>query len=594
MTAVEVLQKHFGYDNFRYGQDELINDILEGKDVLGIMPTGAGKSICFQVPTMMLNGVTIVVSPLISLMMDQVDALNQSGIPAAFINSTLSERQMEKALQNAENGAYKLIYVAPERLMSQEFLYFCRVAQIPLVAVDEAHCISQWGQDFRPAYTAIPNFVAQLQQRPVIAAFTATATPRVKDDILSKLNLKSPSVMISGFDRPNLSFDVSHPPAKGRALASFLSGKDQHASGIIYCTTRKDVERVHENILGLGYSATRYHAGLDDSERAKNQEDFLHDRKPIMVATNAFGMGIDKSNVSFVVHYNMPKDIEAYYQEAGRAGRDGGTAECLMFYADSDYATHMFFIEETRETISGEETTAKIYRLNQMRSYCHSHKCLRGHILEYFGENPDDNCGNCGNCSAEFEEVDITLDAQKIISCVARMENKRQTFGLGIIIDVLRGKDGDKIRQWRLNRLPTFGITQTTKVRLAEIASHLVLEGFLIKTTDRYPVLKLGKRAYEIKNSDFHLTMRGRKPTVTATEETVDTALLEALKALRLDLAKVNNLPAYTIFHNTTLLDMCTRKPTNIKEFLLIDGIGQVKADKYGAVFLEAIAKYSR
>ena len=592
MEATEILKTYFGYDSFRYGQDGLIGDILDGRDVLGIMPTGAGKSICFQVPTMMLGGVTIVVSPLISLMKDQVNALNQLGIPSAFLNSTLTERQMEKALYNAENGVYKLIYVAPERLMSYDFLAFCAHAQIPLLAVDEAHCISQWGQDFRPSYTAIPNFVAQLQKRPVIAAFTATATPRVRDDILGKLNLKSPTVMISGFDRPNLSFDVQHAADKGRTLYSFLSDKDDHASGIIYCTTRKDVERVHANLLRLGYAATRYHAGLDDAERAANQEDFLHDRAPVMVATNAFGMGIDKSNVSFVVHYNMPKDIEAYYQEAGRAGRDGAPAQCLMLYGDKDYATHMFFIEEARETLSKEEEAAKIHRLNQMRAYCHTHQCLRGHILEYFGENPDGRCGNCGNCNAEFEELDITTDAQKIISCVARMENGGQSFGLATIIDVLRGKDGEKVRQWGLNHLPTFGITQTTKVKLAAITAYLIAQGYLHKTTDQFPVIKLGKFAKQALAKDTLLIMRQRKQAVVTTEEMVDAALLEALKALRLDLAKEHNLPAYTIFHNTTLLDMCAKKPANISEFLRVDGVGQVKADKYGDAFLSVISGF--
>ena len=592
MVATDVLKKYFGYDSFRYGQEELITDILAGGDVLGIMPTGAGKSICFQVPTMLLDGVTIVVSPLISLMKDQVNALNQSGIPAAFLNSTLTERQMAKALENAENGAYKLIYVAPERLMASDFLYFCHGAKIPLIAVDEAHCISQWGQDFRPSYTTIPSFIAHLQTRPTIAAFTATATPRVREDILDKLKLKTPNVMISGFDRPNLSFDVQHPHSKSRALASFLSNKNQHASGIIYCSTRKDVERVHVNLSKLGYSVTRYHAGLADGERAKNQDDFLYDRAPIMVATNAFGMGIDKSNVSFVVHYNMPKDIEAYYQEAGRAGRDGAPADCLMFYGEKDYATHMFFIEEARGTTSPQELQSKIHRLNQMRGYCHTHKCLRGHILEYFGESPESKCGNCGNCSSEFEEADITIDAQKIISCVARMENKGQTFGTTTIVDVLRGKNTDKVRQWRLNQLPTFGISKTAGTRLTAIAAHLIVEGFLSKTTDQFPVVRLGSRAGEIKQKDFYIALRERKALVTTAEETVDTTLLDALKVLRLDLAKELGLPAYTIFHNTTLIDICAKKPATISEFLQVDGVGQVKADRYGEAFLGVIAKF--
>ncbi|MCL2350765.1 MAG: DNA helicase RecQ, partial [Defluviitaleaceae bacterium] len=612
LTKFETLKQHFGYDSFRYGQDTIIDDILASRDVLGIMPTGAGKSICFQIPALMMDGVVIVISPLISLMKDQVNALNQSGIGAAYINSSLNDRQISKALHNAQNGVYRLVYVAPERLNSWEFLNFATYTKISMLVVDEAHCISQWGQDFRPSYTAIPHFVKQLPVRPVISAFTATATPRVREDIIEKLALNSPAVLISGFDRPNLHFDKAKPKEKTKALLKFLEKRKDGACGIVYCSTRNQVEDVHFELLEAGYSASRYHAGLADGERSKNQDDFLHDRARIMVATNAFGMGIDKSNVSFVVHYNMPKDLEAYYQEAGRAGRDGAPADCLLLYSGRDIETHKFLInkgDDSGRANLDPQTEALIRqqnlkRLNEMVMYSETRECLRSYILQYFGESPGVSCGNCGNCSAEFEDIDITTESQKVISCVARM---RERFGVNLVIDVLRGAKSQKIRENGLDSLTTYGISQKTTEQLQDVVNFLILNEYLHKTSDRFSVLKLGKRASEALKKGKKITMKA--PLNWATQATaayaptkakayyalsknmrpVDGTLLAALRDLRTKFAKEAGLPAFTIFHDSTLTDMCMKMPSNIGEMLNVSGVGQAKADRYGQAFLEVI-----
>ncbi|MCL1845924.1 MAG: DNA helicase RecQ [Defluviitaleaceae bacterium] len=598
MTASEILKKYFGYDTFREGQESLIGGILSGRDVLGIMPTGAGKSLCFQVPAMIFGGVTLVVSPLISLMKDQIHALTQSGIPAAFINSSLTERQIYKALDNAKNGAYKLIYIAPERLLSPDFLYFAESAEISMLAVDEAHCISQWGQDFRPSYTQIPEFVSRLKKRPVVSAFTATATPRVKEDISVQLALEKPQILVSGFDRPNLYFDVKHPKDKFAALAEFLSDKRER-SGIVYCSTRATVESVCEKLNEAGHSASRYHAGLSDAERRKNQDDFLHDRVQIMAATNAFGMGIDKSNVSFVVHFNMPKDPEGYYQEAGRAGRDGEPADCLLLYSKGDVGTNLFLINEDQQ---GTE------RLREMERFCTTSDCLRAFILEYFGETRtrEENCGNCVNCETVFEISDITTDAQQILSCVIRMKER---FGTGLVIDVLRGKSNAKVQNFGLDKLSTFGINEKSAAQLDEIISHLIHEEYLIKTAEKYPIIKRGPRAKEALSPDAQIFMKAnplnkfakkfeqksqtKKSHSAATYRPVNAELLAALKALRLEIAKTQNLPAFVIFHDSTLTDMCIKMPTTQEEFLNVSGVGAIKAEKYALQFLEKINEFA-
>ena len=425
MYKHEILKRYFGYDSFRTGQEALVDALLGGRNVLGIMPTGAGKSLCYQIPALMMSGITLVISPLISLMKDQVNALVQQGVSAAYLNRSLTESQYAKALKNAANGRYKIIYVAPERLESVSFMNMCRAVKISMVAVDEAHCVSQWGQDFRPGYLNIRKFITKLHYRPVIGAFTATATEEVKADIIRLLGLNNPIAVTTGFDRPNLYFSVLRPKSKPNELLKLLKER-RGKSGIVYCSTRKKVEEVCDMLNARGVSATRYHAGLEDTERIKNQDDFVYDRKQVMVATNAFGMGIDKSNVGFVIHYNMPKNLESYYQEAGRAGRDGTEADCILLYSKSDVMTCRYFIEniEYNPDLTAEQNAAfrqkEEERLKYMTFYCTTSDCLRGFMLRYFGDDYKTSCGKCSNCLTEFDTEDVTVEAQKILSCIIK------------------------------------------------------------------------------------------------------------------------------------------------------------------------------
>jgi len=596
----DILKQYFGYDSFRAGQEMLIDSILAGRDVCGVMPTGAGKSICFQVPAMLMDGITLVISPLISLMKDQVNALTQAGINAAFINSSLTERQARLALENARYGVYKIMYIAPERLDTPDFLAFVGGADIAMVTVDEAHCISQWGQDFRPSYGKIADFIESLESRPVVSAFTATATPIVREDIINNLRMKDPQVEIAGFDRKNLYFEVRKPKNKYSALASFLEGK-RDKTGIVYCLTRKEVEEVCEKLILEGYMATRYHAGLSSDERQTNQDDFLYDRAQVMVATNAFGMGIDKSNVSYVVHYNMPKNLENYYQEAGRAGRDGEAADCLLLYSGKDVKTNEFLIEKSRDTeYAGQETEKALKerdreRLREMTFYCHTQDCLRAYILKYFGERAENFCGNCGNCNDNFETVDVTIEAKKILSCVYRMNRQ---FGIKMIIDTLRGSKSQKILQWGLDKLTTYNISKLTEKSLRDIINHLILNEYLCQTNDEYPVIKLGAKANGVLRQGERVTMKlakdepeGREPSKTTQTVPVDNALLDRLKALRLEIAQKQNVPAFVIFSNSTLVDMCMKRPKSYDEMLNVSGVGKVKLERYGKEFLDAIVE---
>ena len=451
MTAQDILKQYFGYDSFRPGQDELVHAILSGRDTLGIMPTGAGKSICYQVPAMLFPGLTLVISPLISLMKDQVGALVEAGVPAACINSAMSAEEFRDALYFAGRGQYKLLYVAPERLTAPSFLEFAKRVPISMITVDEAHCISQWGQDFRPSYLKILDFLAELPERPLVSAFTATATAEVRDDIVQALGLHEPFIKTTGFDRPNLYFAVEQPTSKGMKLLQLLNER-KDKSGIVYCSTRKNVEEICDLLLSRGLPATRYHAGLDPDERRENQDDFLYDRKTIMVATNAFGMGIDKSNVSFVIHYNMPKNMESYYQEAGRAGRDGQPADCILLYSGQDVRMAEFLIERSHEAEDesiDEATRQELIardreRLKQMTFYCTTTECLRHYILRYFGENSPLSCGHCSSCDTNFEEVDATMDARKILSCVYRLDERGRAFGKTVVSAILTGSKNEK------------------------------------------------------------------------------------------------------------------------------------------------------
>ena len=604
MTALDCLERYFGYSGFRSGQETLINDILAGKDVLGVMPTGAGKSVCFQIPALMMEGLTLIVSPLISLMKDQVNALTQSGVAAAFINSSLSERQISKALDNAGKGVYKLIYIAPERLLTPSFLAVAQMMKISMLTVDEAHCISQWGQDFRPSYSKIPEFISKLEVRPTVSAFTATATPRVREDISEQLALRDPTVLVAGYDRPNLRFEVQKPRDKYAALTSLLADKTD-LSGIVYCSTRAAVEEVCLKLKHNGCSASRYHAGLTDIERRDNQDDFLYDRARIMVATNAFGMGIDKSNVSFVIHYNMPMDVESYYQEAGRAGRDGEPADCVLLYSGQDVHTNKWLIDNSQDAENVDKETADRVRernherLREMTFYCSTNDCLRRYILRYFGENPPNYCGNCGNCDTNFETADITTDAQKILSCVVRV---KEQYGVGMIVDVLRGSKNERLLRLGFDRLSTYGISDKNEHQLRDIITHLIMTGYLERTSGEYPVIKLGQSADEVLRNGASVFMKmqkeqapdSRRPlrgVAHADSKPVDKRLFACLKELRQKIANERGMPAYIIFSDRTLTDMCSKAPRTLSEFLGVSGVGYVKMEQYGEQFLNAIAR---
>ncbi len=589
-----LLKKHFGYAEFLPGQKELIDHICLGEDALGIMPTGGGKSMCYQLPAMIFEGVTLVVSPLISLMKDQVQAMAEDNIPAAYINSALTDAQTKKAFQYAREGRYKIIYVAPERLVTAGFIQLARTLGISLVAVDEAHCVSQWGQNFRPSYLAIKAFIDGLPKRPVVAAFTATATKRVREDIVSLLGLQRPYAMVTGFDRPNLYFDVRAPKDRLSAVWEHITAS-RDKSGIIYCLTRKDVEAVCAFLCAKGVAATRYHGGLDAEERSANQEDFIYDRKPVMVATNAFGMGIDKSNVSYVLHYGMPKDIESYYQEAGRAGRDGMNAECILFFSRKDILTNQFLINnrednkdldaETLERIRAHEHR----RLKRMAQYAATTECLRKYILDYFGESLPDGCGRCGNCDADFEETDVTERAQIVMSCIHRMG---QRYGVKLVTDTLLGRRNEKVRQLGLDTVKTYGrLKGADEDEVRAVIDHLVLHGYVEQTDDEYPVLKLSNRARGVLLDGETVLMRQRKSAdiKAVRDEPVDRQLLNALKELRLTIAKEKQVPAFVVFSDATLADMCRKRPQNREEMLAVSGIGPAKLAQYGDAFLNSI-----
>ena len=614
--AEKILKQYYGYDHFREGQIPVIKAVLGGRDVLGIMPTGAGKSVCYQVPALMMEGITIVISPLISLMKDQVGTLNQMGVHAAFLNSSLTAGQYYKALQFAKQGRYKIIYVAPERLETESFLDFAlsEHVKISFVAVDEAHCVSQWGQDFRPGYLKILDFLDRLPYRPVVGAYTATATAEVREDILDILKLQNPYVETTGFDRGNLFFAVKKPVDKYKELVSYLKEKGCDTSGdsgIIYCLTRKSVEQVCYDLRNEGFSVTRYHAGLSDEERKENQENFIYGKRQIMVATNAFGMGIDKPDVRFVIHYNMPKNMESYYQEAGRAGRDGLPAECILLYAGQDVITNQFFIENMAQESEDPETTALIRqreeeRLKKMTFYCFTHECLRDYILRYFGEYGSNYCGNCSNCLSEFETVDVTAAAKAILGCVREC---RQRYGTTVILDTLHGANTAKIRQYRMDENSHYGeLAKEPVYRLRQILNELQVREYLYVTADTYSIVRLLPKAAELLDEDGTMLMKmakeekripkaAKEKTKTKTSAAAkdlsneEAAVFEKLRALRMELAKEHKVPPYIIFSDKTLIQMAMEKPSNKEEMLAVSGVGESKFEKYGEPFLACLAE---
>jgi ATP-dependent DNA helicase RecQ len=660
-----ILKKLFGYDSFRPGQEEAIDGIMSGRDTVAVMPTGAGKSLCYQIPAMLLPGMTIVISPLISLMKDQVNALREAGCPAAYLNSSLNAQEYFQIIGEINSGSIKLLYIAPERLQRGDIFAEGEGAPNapspspkapPLVVIDEAHCISQWGHDFRTSYMEIAGFIKSIKPRPITAAFTATATPKVKDDIERLLHLKNPVSINTGFDRPNLYFEVQKPRDKKAALLECLASRKK-SSGMVYCATRKAVDELYFALPRYGFSVTRYHAGLEDGERRRNQDDFLYDRKTVMIATNAFGMGIDKPNVRFVIHYNMPKNIESYYQEAGRAGRDGAPADCVLLYSGQDVRINEYLITHNEEDAEPNPELQAHNRelLRQMTFYATGNECLRRRLLAYFGENSPAYCGRCSVCLTEREDADVSLEARKIISCVCRLKERRRSFGKTMIIDILQGSRNEKIERFGLEDMSVYGImTGTDAKRIRAILDFLIDKGFLVSEGEEYPVVALGSAYEEFLNerqrvvmkmpktgsrewgvgsrerksneqvtinneqltikkgrvqlpsagvavkaiSNEQLAMNSEKkskdkerlPVAGGPVETgVDRGLFEKLKELRRGIAAKEGVPAYIVFSDASLRDMCRKKPASLVQFSAVNGVGAVKLEKYGEMFVKAI-----
>lgn len=608
----KTLKTYFGYDTFRSGQEEIIDQLLAGRDVLAVMPTGAGKSLCYQLPALLMPGTTIVVSPLISLMMDQVKALNEAGVHAAYINSSLSEGQTARALELARAGRYKLIYVAPERLETPRFLDFACHAQISMITVDEAHCISQWGQDFRPSYVRILSFIRQLPLRPVVSAFTATATEKVRQDILASLELEQPYETVAGFDRPNLYFEVQRARDKKERVRRYLTDHSQD-SGIVYCATRKAVDELYLYLENAGFSVGRYHAGMSADARKMSQEDFIYDRIRVIIATNAFGMGIDKSNVRFVLHYNMPQSMENYYQEAGRAGRDGEPAECILYYSPQDTMIGRLLLEskEMDETYTEEERRTireqDAERLRKMEGYCTTTGCLRSYILRYFGEKAEDSCGNCGNCLTEFEQMDAAEAAADVVRCVRECG---QRYGQSMIAGTLLGENTARIRDRGMDKSSVYGKqSKLGKARMQEVIRTMVERGYLCQTKDKYTLLKLteGSESLLEETQPFYISYRkeeekagkklkasgasGRRPAQMADLTEGQQVLFEELRKLRMRLAGKRKIPPYMVASDKTLRDMCVRLPRTREELLDVNGMGEKKVKQYGEAFLEVLLK---
>ncbi len=606
MNAVDILKKYFGYDSFRTGQEDMIRSILSGRDALAIMPTGAGKSICYQVPALLLPGITLVVSPLISLMQDQVKSLNETGIHAAFINSSLTETQISKALALAAKGVYKIIYVAPERLESERFLQFALNGEISMVTVDEAHCISQWGQDFRPSYLKIVEFIERLPVRPIVSAFTATATTEVKTDIECILKLDHPNITVTGFDRENLYYRVEHLAGKKKDdfVMDYIS-KHPGENGIVYCATRKNVDTLYEALFRKGVPVTRYHAGIDNQMRKNNQDDFIYDRAAVVVATNAFGMGIDKSNVRFVIHYNMPQSMENYYQEAGRAGRDGENSQCILLFSAQDVMINKFLLEKKGfEEMDADDIELirqrDVQRLQVMEGYCKTTFCLRNYILEYFGEKAKIPCDNCGNCHRDYMEADMTAEAKWVVNCVAETRGR---YGQSIVTGTLLGANRARLREVGATSYRSYGALKHLKEKdLYLLIDQMLRAGYLVLSDGEYPVLRMGD-IRGLKNANAKVMIRkfeekevlpAGKKRARSTDQLTSAGykLFEELRQLRLGIAKEEGMPPYIIFNDKTLIEMCVRMPADRQEMMAVSGVGENKFRKYGQRFLDAISAF--
>lgn len=587
MTLNLALEKNFGYSTFRPGQEDIISALMQDQDVLGVLPTGGGKSVCYQLPALLKPGLTIVISPLISLMHDQIDSLKQHGISADFINSTLSQQEYAEIRSRLRRGELKLLYIAPERLENRSFIEEISRLPLTMIAVDEAHCVSQWGHDFRQSYRQISTFIDALPQRPTIAAFTATATELVRQDIIEQLQLSEPNVFINSFDRPNIKFTVKEPSNKMSEVKTYL--KNTNESTIIYAQTRKNVDQIHEHLKKDGYPVAKYHAGLSVESRSKSQDDFIYDRAKIMVATNAFGMGIDKTDVRKVIHYNMPTDLEGYYQEAGRAGRDGLESEAILLFGKQDIVSSKFLIGNSQDPTS-------ISRLDTMIRYANHTSCLRNFILNYFGEARDVDCMNCSSCLSEFTTVDVTREAQMVLSCVVRMKH---SFGMTMITNVLRGSREKKLLEWDFDELSTYGLLKhQSEAYVKNILSLLLANHYL--SLNQHKGLELTALAQNILRGKESLLMKEQvestrnssRRNVFVTVSADDPELYEELRLLRNDLAREAGMPSYIILNNKSLVDMANKKPVTYQAFLDVDGVGAVKADNYWKAFTDLISKY--
>ena len=579
----KLLQQYFGYSSFREGQKQVIERVLSGHNTMCVMQTGGGKSICYQIPALVLEGTTLVVSPLISLMKDQVDVLLQMGISATYINSSLSYGETRSRIERLQKGEFKLLYVAPERLEDPDFIGVLKCLSIPLIAVDEAHCISQWGHDFRPSYRYIQNVMIELTDEPVVLALTATATEQVRQDICDLLNISPGNDVITTFARQNLAFKV----LKGENYELFLKDyieKNQNEVGIIYAATRKNVDQLYEQLKQANISVGKYHAGLSNIERAKYQEEFLYDKVNVIVATSAFGMGIDKSNVRYVIHYQMPKNMESYYQEAGRAGRDGLDSECILFYRPGDVQVQRYLIDQSS---SQNRLGNELEKLQAMVDYCHTEGCLQTSILHYFGELETAHCDRCGNCTDTRARIDVTTDTQKVLSCVIRMG---QRFGKIMIAQVLTGSNNKKVKDFGFQKLPTYGIlSDKTAKEVNLFIEFLISEDYLAVEQGEFPTIKVAGKGRGVLQGQAQVF---RKQQVETKQITKESPLFEDLRTWRRETAKAENVPPFVIFSDQTLWDICAKLPKTLNELLAVKGIGEQKKVKYGSHLLEVIEKH--